>query len=357
MIYILVLVLAVLLSFLFYKSIIPVIFDVIGLAWLCYTTPFLIDNVGYTENYYFVARNADLEKQITSKGWVFLSQLGLRLNLNYQQFKTLIFVLCMILLIWSLYRFVGINYSFFFGLYMIYPALVDIVQIRFFLSLSIVMLGLSFLQKGKLSSYVVYLSLLFVAILIHNSNIIYIIFLIVPIMSSKTKYQKMVIKGIVCIDFILLILQRWLIPIISSFSTDKQQSYFVSLSVSNILLFVLIMLSIAIFSFTLERIVQDDLSIAKEDKRIIAFTGNLNIVILLLVPLLSTTYNFLRLERISWLILYIFISVLVKYRTNWKVRKIQLNMKWGAILIAIFGFVVMLLHYEPLIINTYPFFN
>lgn len=356
MIYILVLVLAILLSFLFYKSIIPVIFDVIGLAWLCYTTPFLIDNVGYTENYYFVARNADLEKQITSKGWVFLSQLGLRLNLNYQQFKTLIFVLCMILLIWSLYRFVGINYGFFFGLYMIYPALVDIVQIRFFLSISIVILGLSFLQKGKLRSYVIYLVLLSIAILIHNSNIIYIIFLIVPVM-SKIKYRKAVIKGIICTDFILLILQRWLIPIIRSFSTDKQQSYFVSLSLPNILLFVLIMLGIAIFSFILERTAQDDVSITKDDKRIIAFTSNLNIVMLLLIPILGIAYNFFRLERISWFILYILISVLIKYRTNWNIKKIKLNMRWIAIFITIFGFGVMLLHYESLIISTYPFFN
>lgn len=356
MIYILVLVLAILLSFLFYKSIVPVIFDIIGLAWVCYTTPFLIDNVGYTKDYYLVASNAALEQQITSKGWVFFSQWGLRLNLDYQQFKTLIFVLCMILLIWSLYRFVGTNYGFFFGLYMIYPVLVDIVQIRFFLSISIVILGLSFLQEGKLSSYVIYVLLLFVAILIHNSSIIYIIFLVVPVM-SKVKYQKLVIKGIIYTDFILLILQRWLTPIIKSFSTDKQQSYFVSLSVSNLLFLMLIMLGIALFSFTLERTAQDNVSISKDDKRIIAFTGNLNIVILLLIPMLSTAYNFFRLERISWFILYIFISVLIKYKTNWNIKKFQLNMKWVAIFIAIFGFGVMLLHYESLIISTYPFFS
>ena len=239
---------------------------------------------------------------------------------------------------------------------MIYPALVDIVQIRFFLSISIVILGLSFLQKGKLRSYVIYLVLLSIAILIHNSNIIYIIFLIVPVM-SKIKYRKAVIKGIICTDFILLILQRWLIPIIRSFSTDKQQSYFVSLSLPNILLFVLIMLGIAIFSFILERTAQDDVSITKDDKRIIAFTSNLNIVMLLLIPILGIAYNFFRLERISWFILYILISVLIKYRTNWNIKKIKLNMRWIAIFITIFGFGVMLLHYESLIISTYPFFN
>lgn len=354
--YILVLVLTILISLLFYKSIIPVIFDVIGLAWICYTTPFLIDNVGYTQNYYFVARDADLVKQITSKGWVVLSQWGLRFNLDYQQFKTLIFIFCMGLLIWSLYRFVGTNYGLFFGLYMIYPVLVDIVQIRYFLSLSIVIFGLSFLQKGKISSYLIYLALLFIAVLIHNSNIIYIIFLIVPIM-EKTSYRKLVIRAIICVDFLLLLLQRWLIPIIRNFSTDKQQAYFVSLSLPNIILFITIMLGIAIFSFTLEQVAQSDVSISKTDERIIAFTSNLNIVILLLIPILGIAYNFFRLERISWLILYILISVLIKYKVNWNIKKVKFNMLGIAIFIAIFGFGVMLLHYESLIIGTYPFFN
>lgn len=344
-------------SLLFYKSIYVGVIDILGLVWICYTTPFLIDNIGYAENYSLVSRNKYLAQQITSFGWVKLSEVGLNLDLDYQQFKSIILILSLILILISIRRFVGTNYGLFFALYLIYPALVDIVQIRYFLAMSIIILGLSFLQHNKIRSYIVYLICLILAILIHNSCIIYVMFLALPFLNNK-HIRGIIIRSIIILDILLIIFQNQLTPLFRSFATEKQQAYFVSMTLPNMLLFSLIIIMIAFISIQLQNMVKnEDNLITIDDKRKIAFLSDVNIMMLLIIPFLSLTYNFYRLERISWMILYMAFCLLIKYQFNWQIKRYRINLFVSSIIFALFGFLIMFLHFEPLIIETYPFFN
>lgn len=351
--YILIFIVLIILSFIFYKSIFMAIIDSIALAWLCYSTPFLIDNDGYIQNYLLVNINSNLAQSMTSKIWVFLSRFGLYFKLDYLQFKTIIFIICMILIGIIVYRTVGANYGFIWGLYFIYPALVDIVQIRFFLAICIVLLGLTFLKNNTKLSYLIYFICLVTAIFIHNTTVVYAIFFITPFMK---KYKKIILQIICILDVIFLLFRNNLLTFVERFVNDKQRGYFEgNLSFINVSLFIIIMIAVAILTYQIYRVGQEG-NLNENDKSTLEFFSNLNIILLALIPLLVLAYNFYRLERISWIILYLALGILIKYKKDWVVSKIKVNVVAGSILLGIFGFLVMFLHYEPLIIETYNFF-
>lgn len=353
MLYVLILVLLVLLSLIFSKSISLVIIDIIALAWLCISTPFLMDNAGYMQNYRLVITNANLAQEVTSKGWVFLSKLGLKFNLDYLQFKTIVFIFCMILLLITTYRLVGTNYSFVFGIYIIYPALVDIVQIRFFLSLCIVILGLSFFINDVKTGSVVYVICLILATSIHNTSLIYSIFLILPLMK---KYSKQIVKIIIVVDIILIVMKNQVLAVVGNLATDKQQQYFDGqLSLFKVAFFILIMIFVALIIYYLKEKNENEVSV--KDKNIINAINNINIIILLLVPLVPIAYNFYRLERISWFMIYMLLAILLKYKVKIRIFKYNISIYMLSISLALAGFIILMLHYEPMIIETYPFFN
>lgn len=350
---ILIFIILIIISFIFYKSIFMAIIDSIALAWLCYSTPFLIDNDGYIQNYLLVNINSNLAQSMTSKIWFFLSRCGLYFKLDYLQFKTIIFIICMILFGIIVYRTVGTNYGFIWGLYFIYPALVDIVQIRFFLATCVVLLGLTFLKDNTKSSYLIYLICLVTAIFIHNTTVVYAIFIIAPLMK---KHKKTILKVICVLDVILLLFRNNLLAFVERFVNDKQQSYFSgNLSIINVSLFIIIMIAVAILTYQIYCVGQEG-NLSENDKNTLEFFSNLNIILLAIIPLLVLAYNFYRLERISWIILYLAFGILIKYKKDWVVSRLQVNMFAGSILLGIFGFLIMFLHYEPLIFETYNFF-
>lgn len=323
------------------------------LVLLAFNATEIVDYSQYISLYRLTAIDEQLAQSIASSGWVFLTKLALNFNLTFQYFKTIIYVICLILLFEIVKKITGRSYSLFWGLYLIYPALVDIVQIRFFLAMIICLIGLFFLKKGNFISIILFLVFLFLGTTIHNTVIFYLLFLLVPIIR---KNKRRAVESIFLIDILLLIFNNSLKSFALSFSTDKQMQYF-NTNISGWALIVLIILFslIAYLSNAISSTLNSCSFVSSSDKLNSEFLASCNICMLLIIPFLPLAFNFFRLERISWIILYILLVLMNKYNLKFKLQKLELSLSYVGIIMVILGFVIMLLHFEPIVFWSYNF--
>lgn len=116
------------------------------LVTINYDAPNVADFMSYN-NIYNSITNKELYQ--TGYGWYLLNNLGRTLGLDYNHYKmwTIIIAGCCI---WMISRIlVGKGENFIFGLYLLYPALLDTVQLRFYTAMTIVLIGILFLVKQK----------------------------------------------------------------------------------------------------------------------------------------------------------------------------------------------------------------
>lgn len=115
------------------------------------------------------------------------------------------------------------NYCFVMSLYFIYPLIDSIIQKRFFIAFAIVSLAIVlFLFKKGYINKLIYVCLVIIAGLIHQSAFLYIVFLLVPFL-KKTSKMKFVLISI----FLLSICVTMYIPnILAVFWDQKAELYF-----------------------------------------------------------------------------------------------------------------------------------
>lgn len=97
------------------------------------------------------------------------------------------------------------------SLYLIFPFCMDVTMVRYTISFSIVLFAINMLLSDKKFSLVKYLSIIFIASMIHISAIFYLIFLI-PKYIKKENYIKFVLK----IDIIFFAFYKIILKILNN---------------------------------------------------------------------------------------------------------------------------------------------
>lgn len=164
---------------LFHKSKIPRFLFLVLLVSLAYSYVDLADYEGYSQM--FDASKGDDSGQYflesTEIGFRFLVFIGNYFNLKFEIFKSLVYLFCGILIIRALVRIDSKSANFVLSLYIFYPLILDLVQIRHFIAMSIFVSAFSYFLVALRNSEVKWKNFLYFlpALLFHQTFALLII--------------------------------------------------------------------------------------------------------------------------------------------------------------------------------------
>lgn len=242
------------------------------------------------------------------KGWYGLMYLGTLLNLSYRALKMWIVGISFFLISQSIRTFVKEESSriLVWGLMLIFPAFLWIVQVRFLMASSIVILGFARLMKPSWKNAFVYILLCSIAALIHTTALFYLSFLVIWIFY---RYPRLYtgISAVVLMAFMFI--RPVLLYVLSHFEgVERISRYFLSgTPTGKIGLLVLSFFGMAFCVFFAICIKKS--SSAKKDQK----TGflqfykagfALSCICLCIIPFCTFDANFYRLQRPLWIFLY-----------------------------------------------------
>lgn len=206
---------------------------------------------------------------------------------------------------------------FFWGICMIFPVLLDLTQIRFYLAAALVIFALRFLEKWSFKNLISYLLFVSAASFIHSSALIYLSFISVYLFYLIPK-----IFGVLCIagSLTLLVLKNQIIQVaISLIKSDRLERYFLSgdpvgklglifMTVFCAVILVLLWLGLKKTQANSEnRSVSAAVlpSVSARENQVLRLALGMNLILLFVIPLCRLDANFFRLERIGWIIFVI----------------------------------------------------
>ena len=319
------------------------------LGWLATISTNAADFTSYENIYYVISSDRLYE---TSYGWYVLNNIGRSLNLNYAQFKGVLTIIALLLILITCHIFLGRNYNYIWGLYLLYPALLNIVQIRFFVAMAISTFAMIFLERNKIYSILIYFLLISIEISIHTWTAFYLLFLFIPIIEKN----KRIFSEIIIIGTIILIPFRSLVRnTIAFFATSRQTSYFEvdqAGSMSTIIITISVVIIFYLLSKKTNMIIKDDERFTVRQKKLSELINNVNLCLLVLIPVILLSTEFARVQRISWLLMYIQVTMLSVKEVKVPIGRIQISSKLLGNIIALFGFCVMLLYLAPLAFSS-----
>lgn len=329
-----------------YKSKIlsPMFYVIVGvyLTWLTYIATTIPDNPSYTILYNNSVINFQGVSEVTSPTWATLCGWSLERGYNYQQFKCVLYALGIVLLFFVIKQWVGDNFSLIIGLYLIYPALLDIVQIRFFIAEILCLSGLIFLIKSRKWSIALFIFFVLLGASIHNTVIVYLVFLIIPFIK---KNRKKFLAFCIGWDVFGLLFGSLLKNKLGSLLSDKQALYLNnSRGLSGLVLITLAILLLIGVSFKLVQSVP----IENDNKIDFAFDGIL--CSLLFIPALPLAFNLYRLFRIFWFLFYILVALSIKYS---KEKRVKLSIWWGALGVTVVSSMIMMIYLTPNVLEGF----
>jgi len=164
-------------------------------------------------------------------GYLFLQKIGIWIGLNYVHFKMLSIVPC-ILLIHNTIKKYSDNCHYVYFFYMLYAMFFDVVQIRNFMAISIVIFAIRFLIKDGMQNKVKYIICILLATSIHSASIFYLILIFI-----KKDKSNIFTKMVICITFIFCLITfingnslPFIGQIAQSINSDKISGYLESKS-------------------------------------------------------------------------------------------------------------------------------
>ncbi|HFI0639754.1 TPA: EpsG family protein [Streptococcus suis] len=154
-------------------------------------------------------------------GYISLMNLGISNRLYFQQFLQVISVITIIPLFYSINK-LSVYKNLVCAFILLYPLSISIVQFRFFIAYTLVLLGLYFLEKFTIGKYI-FIALVILATTIHFSAIIFLILLF----ALEKNFQKiyLILSGVLLALFSINYIGNFIqIPLIS----QALQKYFIS---------------------------------------------------------------------------------------------------------------------------------
>lgn len=252
-------------------------------------------------------------------GWYLLMNAGFTLGLTYAQVKAGIALISMLLVNSTLNHYCRSfrGRMFFWGICMIFPVLLDLTQIRFYLAAALVIFALRFLERWNFKNLLSYLLFVSAASFIHSSALIYLSFIAVYLFYLIPKTF-----GVLCLagSLSLLLLKDQIIQIaVSLIKSDRLERYFLSgdpvgklglifMTVFCAAILVLLWLGLKKTQANSEnRPVSASVfpQVSSRENQVLGLASGMNLILLFVIPLCRLDANFFRLERIGWIIFVI----------------------------------------------------
>ena len=299
----------------------------------------------------------------TGYGWYVLNNAGRNLGIDYNMYKTYSVLLCMVVM-WSVSRLlIGESSNLIFGLYLLYPALLDTIQLRFFTAVTISLIGILFLSKQKAWSTFVYVIIIIAAATVHTSVLFYLIFAAYPVISKYRDKIKYIVVGL---TILLIVLKSKLYTFVSLLSNDRQMQYFdksAGVTSGSSYLLITAIISIFLLYFINSQVyskVKEDISFSEVDKRNVETISSISLMMFFIIPLVILSGEFFRAFRIMFILTYMSLAIL--NGNNKKItfnhlsygdQKIQLDPRIIGFIIALLGFTVNIMYFSPLAYTSY----
>lgn len=274
-------------------------------------------------------------------GWVVLCEFGKFIRLSYNGFACVLTVLALLLLRWAgLY--ISTNTSFMLSLFLIYPGLISIVQFRQFIASSIGVVALILLFAKVQHRYIFFIVLASFACLIHRSAAVLFLLLLWPLLRAFSRKGRTLATIFVICSCLGVISNA---ETISAFFFGEKRTY-VYLSayqgataagplggLRNVLLIIIM----AIMTYYLRQTLLETYNKRKFQSNIDVSYGIsiLNISMLVLIPFVYITNDFMRFERYAFTYALLLFAMLCNTKSCFK---FFLNKFSYAILCFIFAF-------------------
>ncbi|WP_040194944.1 EpsG family protein [Clostridium culturomicium] len=258
-----------------------------------------ISNSGYYNmdftNYYtlYQGNQTQISGRDIEVGFQFLMLLSNKIGLSYNMFRVLISIIGYTLITVTLKRYTPYT-NLIYILYFIFPFLNDAIQIRNFLSMSIIIYSIRYIIEDKKFNSIKYIFGIFLASTIHISSLFYILFLPIKKVNRKilfgvTTYFAVILVALAYTDFYL-----YLVGIITE--NDRILRYFDRRTTWGlILVFGILIMFYLTFYVMYKRCRTDTDSLI--DTKFMNLLLKMNIIMLSIAPLLVYDFNFIRMYR------------------------------------------------------------
>jgi len=281
-------------------------------------------------------------------GFIIMMKLSSLLGLNYRGFLILI-SLCCYLLINSTIKLYCNSYSYVYLLYFIYPYLIDVIQIRNFIVMSILIYSVRYLVNDGLNGKIKYIVLLFIAATIHRISIVYLPLILIRSEKQNTFIYYLAICSI--LFSILFLLNDKEIPILTSYiesyiGHDKYLLYFKMKTNLGWILFCYLQISSFVMILFSKILYQRYIITLFESKynditnKFINLMHYANLLLFIYMPLLILNVNFTRIIRNILLLNYITFSIV---SSTIRDRDIKLLYNISTIIYALSFFVILVI--------------
>lgn len=277
------------------------------------------DYYGYEQTYYSIGIYNGFNDYFNQfeVGYRLFSKFMFSIGLDYNQFL-IIYSLIGLLLIGSTIIKYTSKPTYVLALYFIYPFLMDIVQIRNFMAMAIIIYGIRYLFSSKKSDQFLYICFVLLAASFQSVGLFYLILLLAKIENLKKLIKWVVLITLFLILFLFIIKSGYPIPIIGSVSYFSSKTSFITRLAY--LIYFIIGFRLAKFSYTVmnsKNLIGDSKNSSKEDS-MVKIIYKMNIIILCVYPLLFFSVDFIRLYRNIFPINYILFSIaLTKSKKNY----------------------------------------
>lgn len=143
-------------------------------------------------------------------GYMWFSYLFFKMGVPYTIFRIIFYALSLVGLWWAIKRFNG-NLLTYFSIFLIYPFLIEITQVRNFGMIALVAIAMSFYKDQTLKSNIIGTFFLILSVLFQSSGLFYIIVPFLLLLDAK-KLQKIVEVGYLVMTILYLIF-HYIIPV------------------------------------------------------------------------------------------------------------------------------------------------
>ncbi|MEE5988832.1 EpsG family protein [Ligilactobacillus equi] len=299
----------------------------------------------------------------TGYGWYVLNNIGRNYGLDYNQYKAVSIAILLTCVFITVKVFIGEYSNLVAGLYLLYPALIDTIQLRFFTALVIVLVGLLFLVQEKKWATITYVIFVLIAATVHTSAYFYLLFTVYPFIG---KYISKIKIPLIIVSIILIAFKEKVLTVISFFANNRQLQYFnISSGVTSGSSYVVInaiisIVIVFIINSYIYKMSLSDLLFSEKERKVIAMVYGISIIMFFAIPLVIVSGELIRIFRIMYILSYVSIAIAAKHRMSsilnrvvYKGEPLQINFTVVGILISILSFLINILYLAPAAFNSY----
>lgn len=247
--------------------------------------------------------------QATGVIWALLNKFFYLLGFNYRGMVAVLLLVDYYLMHDAVKR-LGGNENLYFGLFLIFPSIIQLVQFKFFTAFCVAFVGYSVLVTSEKFSRIKYLAFIAVAVLIHTSCAMFLLLLLVKKKRFDRKIFVVITGGL---TFFIVLFLNPIVNAVSRFLNPKLASRYLTNSITPsslmwiVIIFIVWLLSFIISSYLLSNKAFAGTAIKSKDVAfcVINYNSMAIEVLLLTLPFLLLDRNYHRFLEMGYSILFV----------------------------------------------------